>query len=142
MKDSTYIVVQTGYTQRISDRISGSYDYEEYVEKYYDYNDPGEEVFCHIKESLLFTNDTTWGNGVVLTNGTNEDVDNVQELCKKYELEFDGIAVFRKGKAFFPMIYIGSLITLQYCACMDYGSIDDMFVNHEIAHFAFDCESG
>ena len=138
--DYEYVIVDTGYTSRISTKEDSGCRKEfwaSYGDEYPIGEDPNVE--------LLFIFDDMWGTGLYREGKDKEEVDKLIRITKELDLYKYGIACFRCKKDCFRFI-AGAIDASTYCRT--FGVIDSCLYESDkegepsIMYMKWDSESG
>lgn len=115
-----YVIVETGYTSRITSRENLDQRKEFWSEIYDRYD--GDSVDYKPDIELIFAYDTVWGNGLYREGKDADEVAKLIKITKKLKLYKCGIACFKCDKTAFADL-ARAIDSNTYCVTFD---IDEM----------------
>jgi succinate dehydrogenase flavin-adding protein (antitoxin of CptAB toxin-antitoxin module) len=136
--DYEYVIVNTGYTSRIT---SGNDEKSNFWESLNPDPDPQNNPDIE----LLFVYDNTWGTGLYKEGKNNQEVDKLIRISRELNLYIDGIACFKCSQKYFKDL---SEVINESTYCVIFGITETCFYksnnkqDSNILYVAWDSESG
>ena len=136
-----YLVVETGYTGRLVEKIPMIKEDMKEIEKGDCETDPKECTRCN--DLVLFIEDHLWGEGLYTVSSKTEEIEEIRKLLEPKWGLYQGFIVLRCDRLGKAMNVARALMEHEHCGCFNFDNLYQITViPGEILVMRFDCESG